>query len=173
MLNFEDGTICQCCECHPNNVIDINHQCKTPLPSCKLKYCNFDNILRENASVDCIRESKDGYLVLLEIKNQKSSNIDKDGICKKIIETVKYLKKKEEVLYNKKRLFVLSIPDDKQIDNVSPEKMSYYFKIGNYLYSKTLSLFNENVYYFDIGKNEIENVYSKISRCVETDEICK
>ena len=76
--------LCECCET----------KCSVQL-STNLEYCCFDAITKgvlrpstkENiASVDCIKDASNNGVVLLEIKNQKPSNIEISDVSLKIKE---------------------------------------------------------------------------------------
>lgn len=173
MLNHNEKTICQCCECHSSNIPKTKAEvCERPLTNCMLKYCNFDKVQKAGkASVDCIRMTDEGNLVLLEIKNQKSKNIEPDKLNNKLIDTTSYLKYYEADLLKLNKLFVLAIPEyklEKEEATLSP----YFVKIGEHLVYHTLSVFNGKIYKYTVD-NESYDVFSKICICEDTDNICK
>lgn len=173
MLNFNQATLCECCECNPASHNQTSEEkCTNVLKNCILKYCNFDAVLRHAPSVDCIRITKKDYLMLVEIKNQPTSNIDKELIEQKIVSTTQYLLNNEPQLINLKKLFVLSIPQQKQPRKTNHRQSSNYIRIGNFLADKRVSIFNNRQYNYMVN-NQPYKVFSKIALCSETDEICK
>ena len=173
MLNFNQSTLCECCECNPTSHKPTQNEiCTNVLNNCILKYCNFDMVLRSKPSVDCIRITKQGYLMLVEIKNQPTANIDKSSLQQKIESTTQYLLKNEPKLVSLKRLFLLSISEQKQPKKLNNKQSQNYIKIGKFLAHKRVYIFNNRVYKYIIN-NQKYSVFSRIASCSDTDELCK
>nr|DAJ29123.1 MAG TPA: hypothetical protein [Caudoviricetes sp.] len=165
--------LCECCET----------KCSTPLVT-NLEYCGFDEIAkgvlrastRENiTSVDCIRNIDDNNsIVLLEIKNQKPSNIEINEITLKIKETMQYLHDYEPLLfqpYNTK--FFLAIPEQKfeQI-LINNQKFSCGMqKFATNMVKQILKMFNDKYYKIPIYGTECI-LQSKIIQCRNTEILC-
>ena len=165
--------LCECCET----------KCSAQL-STNLKYCCFDAITKgvlrpstkENiASVDCIKDASNNGVVLLEIKNQKPSNIEISDVSLKIKETMQYLHDHEPSLfrpYNTK--FFLAIPSKKytQIlcnpDNFSDDMRKFTLNLVNQI----VRVFNDNEYKIKIDTTDCR-LKSKIIQCEDTDILCK
>lgn len=173
MLNFNQATLCECCECNPNTHNPTEEEkCTNVLENCTLRYCMFDKVLLKKPSVDCIRITKQGYLTLVEIKNQPTANIDNELLKKKIKTSTQYILDKEPELGKLKRLFFLSISAQKQPKKVNNRQSQYYTKIGNFLAHKRVSIFDNRIYRYTID-NQTHSVFSKVVLCSDTDELCK
>lgn len=173
MLNFNQATLCECCECNPSSHNPTSEEtCTNVLKHCILRYCNFDTVLKREPSVDCIRVSKKGHLILVEIKNQPTSNIKKELVEQKIVSTTQYLLENDPQLASLKKVFVLSIPQQKQPRKTNHRQSSNYIKIGNFLADKKVSIFSNRQYNYVVN-NQPYKVFSKIALCSETDEVCK
>lgn len=173
MLNFNEATLCECCECNPGTHNPTTEEkCTNILDKCILKYCNFDTVLHNEPSVDCIRITKQNRLVLVEIKNQPTANIDKEVLQRKIEATTRYLLNNEHQLTNLKRIFLLSIPEQKQPKRTNNRQSQYYIKIGNFLAHKRVSIFNNRIYRYKINEHTY-SVFSTIALCSDLDELCK
>lgn len=123
-----------------------DNRCPYVLKNTIQKYCKFDSVKTEGASVDCLTMHRKGFLVLLEIKNQPSTNIDIDQIKAKIYQTIKYLINNYFSLSQKKKIFLLSISEHKQPKKVGKTINIYFDKFSKYLLSKKLSIFNNRIY---------------------------
>lgn len=132
-INFDEASLCECCECNPINNPPIEDRCPYVLKNTIQKYCKFDSVKTEGASVDCLTMHRKGFLVLLEIKNQPSTNIDIDQIKAKIYQTIKYLINNYFSLSQKKKIFLLSISEHKQPKKVGKTINIYFDKFGKYL----------------------------------------
>lgn len=173
MLNFNQDTLCGCCECNPSfSPPTSDERCTNVIDNCSLTYCNFDKILRDKPSVDCLRKTKNNILMMVEIKNQPSSNIDIENIKLKISSTIEYLFNNEPEIAILKKVFILSLSPQKQPRRVGNRQSSSFNKIGNFLAHKRISVFCNRYYNYKIGDMAYK-LFSKVALCSDTDEICK
>lgn len=173
MLNLDQATLCECCECNPALHNPTQKEiCTNILDSCTLRYCMFDKVLQNTPSVDCIRITKQKHLALVEIKNQPTANIDKELLKQKIASTTQYLLDNEPHLGSLKRRFFLSIPEQKQPKRINNKQSHNYIKIGNFLAHKRVSIFNNRIYKY-ILNNQTYSVFSKVILCHDTEKLCK
>lgn len=169
-INFEEATLCECCECNPINHPPSFQECGNVINDLHCKYCRFDNIQKkDNKSVDCLKLiSKKDILALIEIKNKPSSTLIPEQIKGKIIDTISYLIDEENDLAQKKKLFLLCLSEQKQPRNKPRTFNKYFFEFGKLIMNNNIKIFNGRYIKFSI--NSVPYcVFSKIILCSETE----